>query len=425
MVALGPSPARRVSIAILAGALSLLAVAPAAAQYLSAYKDGVEAIQAKDWDRAASAMRKAIAERGEEKSKLPVRLFLKPYLPHFYLGWALFERGDCPGALAAWAESERQGIAPRLADFEVARRGRETCGARSRQQVVAQARGQALEAIERSASRAAALEERARDAPVRDLWQSGDPSPAARHAQALELLDRARRLLAASAADALAVRRAEAFVREADAALGALDADLDQAVDAKRVELAAKDHGVDARVAEAKALLARTGYLAPYPRQLQRARADLEGLIAEAGRRGAASPRDQASRSHLDGLAARLERSIESLDTLAAAPPASLGRAADAFLAGRHAEVIEQLATARYAERRARAHARLLLAASRHALYLEGGELDEELRTAAAEDARACRHDDEALAPTERFFSPRFIAFFNQSVAAASGAPSG
>jgi hypothetical protein len=40
------------------------------------------------------------------------------------------------------------------------------------------------------------------------------------------------------------------------------------------------------------------------------------------------------------------------------------------------------------------------------------------------EDARACRQEDEALEPSPRFFSPRFVAFFDESVAATS-APTG
>ena len=70
--------------------------------------------------------------RSEEKAKLPVASLPASYLPHFYLGYARFERGDCAGALAAWAESERQGVAPRLPEFEVARRGRKTCEERTR-----------------------------------------------------------------------------------------------------------------------------------------------------------------------------------------------------------------------------------------------------------------------------------------------------
>ncbi len=145
---------------------------------------------------------------------------------------------------------------------------------------------------------------------------------------------------------------------------------------------------------------------------MRKARADLEGLVAEAGRR------DAASQAHLDGLAARLENSIEALG--------EAGRGAARRARRRRPRPTSRGATrtwstaldgARLGDRRARAHARLLLAASRHALYLEGGELDDELRTAAVDDARACREEDETLAPSARFFSPRFVAFFNESVA--------
>jgi hypothetical protein len=232
------------------------------------------------------------------------------------------------------------------------------------------------------------------------------------------LLAKARELLDDPIVDALGVKRAEALIRDVDDTLTELDAGLDRFTEATRLELTARAESIDARAAEAKAALARTAYLAPYPRAVRRARADLEGLVAEADRR------DQASKAHLDGLAARLENSIEALDALTAAPPAQLTKAVDAYLGGRHGDVVAELASARFSERRARTHARLLLAASRHALYLEGGELDDELRAAAVEDALACHQEDEALEPTPRFFSPRFVAFFNESVAAAS-APSG
>ena len=384
---------------------------PAAAQYLNAYKAGLDAIEAKDWQRAESSMSEALAERREEKVKLPVKLFLRPYLPHFYLGYARFERGDCAGALAAWAESERQGVSTRLPDFDFARRGRTTCEERDRERTVARARSAAEQSLERSTAMGAALLERSRQPQSSGPWSQGDPSPAALHGQGLDLLRQARGLLGGGA-DPMAIKRAEALIREADQSFAEVGSELDRLTEATRLELLAKDQGIDARVAEAKDALARTAYLAPYPRSVRKARADLEGLVAEAERREAA-PKD-----HLDGLAARLENSIEALAKQAAAPPALLEQAADAYLDGRHGEVVEALAGARLGERRARAHARLLLAASRYTLYLEGGELDDELRSAAVDDARACRGEDETLAPTARFFSPRFVVFFNESVAA-------
>jgi len=415
-VALGRRASRRSSpsgalLPLAFAACLLLANRPASAQYLSAYKDGLDAIEAEDWERAAAAMSRAVGMRSEEKMKLPVRLFLRPYLPHFYLGNARFERGDCAGALAAWAESERQGVAPKLPEFETARRGRKTCEQRASERVLTEAREDARASLRRSTAAADALLARARDPQIKTLWNDGDPSPADRHQSGLDLLAQAERLLADAGIDAGGVRRAEANVRRADDVLGAIAVDLDRASEARRLELETKDQSIDARVADANALLARTEYLAPYPRLVGRARADLEALVAEAGRRAA------SSQAHLDGLSARLEKSIETLTLLGAEPPDVLKKAVAAYLEGRHQDVIDGLSAARLGERRARAHARLLLAASRHALYLEGGELDDEMLAAAVEDARACREEDEAIAPSERYFSPRFVAFFTDSVA--------
>jgi hypothetical protein len=404
-----PSPSAPLLWIALAACL-FLAGRPAQAQYLSAYKDGLDAIEAEDWERAAAAMSRAVGMRSEEKMKLPVRLFLRPYLPHFYLGNARFERGDCAGALAAWAESERQGVATKLPEFDTARRGRRICEERASARALTDAREDARTTLLRSATAADALLDRARDPQVAILWNEGDPSPADRHRSARDLLAQAERLLADAGVDAASVRRAEAIVRQADDIMGAVAVDLDRASEARRLEIEAKDQSIDTLVAEAKAVLQRTAYLAPYPRLVGKARADLEGLIAEAGRRSA------GSKAHLDGLGARFEKSIETLTVLAAPPPDSLKKAVTAYLEGRHQDVIDGLAAARLPERRARAHARLLLSASRHALYLEGGELDDELLAAAAEDARACREDDETLAPTARFFSPRFVAFFTENV---------
>jgi hypothetical protein len=406
--------AGRAAAAIAAGACGLLLLsAPASGQYLNAYKSGLEAIEARNWEQAARSMAEAIAERGDEKMKLPVRFFLRPYVPHFYLGYARFESGDCAGALAAWAESERQGVLQRLPEADVARRGREKCNQRTRQSAVAEARDQAHRGWAVASAAAAALLERSREDPASEIWAKGDPSPAKRHQQGQEILRQAGVLLDDDGVDPEGIRRAEALVHDAVRVFTALDADLDRLIEGRRQELATKGKGVDARVAEAQRALANSTYLAPYPRLLRKARADLEGLVAEARRR------DSASQVHLDGLAARLENSIAELERLAAAPPEALEQAAGAFLGGRYQDVIAALETARFGEPRARAHARLLLAASRHALYLEGGELDHELRTAAVEDALACREDDERLAPTDRFFSPRFIAFFEESLALA------
>jgi len=229
-----PRRSRAPTLAI--GALGVLLAAgrPASAQYLNSYKAGLEAIEAKDWARAAASMHQAIADRKEEKAKLPVRLFLRPYLPHLYLGYARFESGDCAGALAAWAESERQGVAPRLQEFDLARRGRRECGQRDQQRALAQARQNAQRSLARTVASGEALLERSRAAETRDLWTAGDPSAAQRHQSALGLLEQARAVLADATVDENGIRRAESFVRDADASFTALAVDLDRSIEATR-----------------------------------------------------------------------------------------------------------------------------------------------------------------------------------------------
>ena len=67
---------------------------------------------------AVAGQFQAIAERPDEKARLSLSPFSKRYLPHFFLGEALLEMDDCEGALAAWAESERQGVVTRLPEYQ-------------------------------------------------------------------------------------------------------------------------------------------------------------------------------------------------------------------------------------------------------------------------------------------------------------------
>jgi hypothetical protein len=83
------------------------------------YKKGLEAWKEGKWAEAAKAMQTAIAaERNEsatKKVKIGVRFGLVggteyPYLPHYFLGEALMGQKNCVSAIAAFAESERQGV---------------------------------------------------------------------------------------------------------------------------------------------------------------------------------------------------------------------------------------------------------------------------------------------------------------------------
>lgn len=82
----------------------------------------------KKWDDVALQMRRAIqADATESARKVRygfggniVGIFGQggtEYLPHFFLGEALFNQQDCVGAVDAWSRSEQQGAVRSRADF--------------------------------------------------------------------------------------------------------------------------------------------------------------------------------------------------------------------------------------------------------------------------------------------------------------------
>ena len=84
--------------------------AAARADYRESYRKGIEAVDRKQWVEVAARMREALAENPKEGEQVKLYgLRFEPYLPHFYLGLALVEAGDCAGALKAFQASEEQG----------------------------------------------------------------------------------------------------------------------------------------------------------------------------------------------------------------------------------------------------------------------------------------------------------------------------
>jgi hypothetical protein len=77
----------------------------------ASYKDGVRAADFGDWGQVADTMRQAIAEQPRSTGE-NVRIYgmqMAPYVPHYYLGLALYRQGDFAGADAAFAQAEAQG----------------------------------------------------------------------------------------------------------------------------------------------------------------------------------------------------------------------------------------------------------------------------------------------------------------------------
>jgi len=120
--------------------MSLLAFTPAAfAQQAQdeAFKDGLDAREAKKWQEVVQHMRRAIQADPAESAR-KVRRGLggilgggTEYLPHYFLAEALFNLGDCAGAVEEWSVSEQQGaVKARAESFALLQKGYALCEAR-------------------------------------------------------------------------------------------------------------------------------------------------------------------------------------------------------------------------------------------------------------------------------------------------------
>ena len=80
------------------------------------FKKALDAREKPNWVEAEKLMRQAIgfnSKESLEKARRGIRDRFgggTEYLPHFFLGEALFQQNDCVGAMAAWAISEQQGV---------------------------------------------------------------------------------------------------------------------------------------------------------------------------------------------------------------------------------------------------------------------------------------------------------------------------
>lgn len=92
--------------------LLLLALPAFAAleRWYEAYNRGVNAVRAKNYEAAAEALGRAVAEMPSESAAARARNEIFTYTPHFWLGIAKFNLGDIDGALREWKISEEQGV---------------------------------------------------------------------------------------------------------------------------------------------------------------------------------------------------------------------------------------------------------------------------------------------------------------------------
>lgn len=357
-----------------------LTARPMTAGWQDDYRDGITAADSRRWQEVATLMRRAIASSPQESDER-MRIYgmrFEPYLPHFYLGLALSELGDCQGAMAALETSLAQGVVQQTTRLADVRRIQEAC--RATMPTPTQTPRPVPTSIPTPVGPDPAVL-KAADGELAAALEAADAGRAA-----FETV-RSRRGAAASlqrdATIEASVRRADAELTAARDAVGSDDLDL-------------------LRSGARSARAARDAYVG--------ASARLESLLATAVEPTPArtpTPRPTASPR-------------PTLSPLKGAPvtgrPERLESAAAAWLDGRPHEVVAVLEDVELGSPRASAVAMLLRSAARWVLWREGGGQDEKLRDAAMADAGACRTTDPAVEPFADAFPPGFVAFF-ESVA--------
>lgn len=372
--------ARKLSTAALLSAAFLLGAAgPAAADYKDSFQRGFEALGRKRYAEAAGYLRQALRERPSEGGE-PIQIsgsFFSPYLPHYYLGVALFHSGDCAGAIREWHESERQGAVAGTSEEGTLKA------------LEAQCRGP--------------LVDKAR------LGAEGELDNARR-------VDRTLRGLVDGPEGREALGGAVDFPQRTKKAEDAL------AAVTKKVEAATTAGDLDG-------LGAARDQAAQAAQQLGNLTDEAMSLIAAWRGSPAAAKRVPSGPSPPPPPAppppAQAGGQQPPLPPAAEAPTApelaALRSAARAFFAGDYPATLVVLDHASFTNRRAGAQAALFAAAARMATYWLAGGRDPALLARAREDVRRCKRLGRSLRPAIRpqvsAFSPRFIAFFDQPAA--------
>ena len=349
------------------GVFLLLGAAPARADYKDAYRRGMEAIDHGNWTEAARRMNDALSEQPREGEQVKLYgLRFETYLPHYYLGLALFNAGNCEAALAAWNASESQGAVKGTNQYKTLLKNRQACQAK---------------VVKATPS--------TRPAP------GPDPAAVSQAIQAAEAeITRADETGRAVATLATSPELSRSW--SADAALGGAEKAGREALDSARAKVEAGRKKPDlALLAEAKDLAARAAQ-------------QLEAVRALASTRRTAALNSRKSPESLPSPEIR-----PSASAAPTAPSAELVAGAQAYFSGDYQRASDLLARLPATPGRTGAQALLLRGAARYALFLVGGEQDEALRAAAQGDVQACRRLDPGLVPHREFFSPRFRDFFS------------
>jgi hypothetical protein len=311
-------------------------------------------LDAKSWGEVEALLRQAIAEQPREGDEIKIYgMRFETYLPHYYLGLARFQQGDCGTALREWGLSLEQG-AIKGNEKRALQQNQKTCETRT-----------------------------AASSPAPSPPPAPSPTPPA--------------ALAAAQSD---LARVEGLSREVAAIEG--DPDVQKAGGLGEPARKARDLLAAAR---AQVEAASKGTEAK-PAEDARAAVGAAAAAFEDLKKVALQKRDEAHRR----LAVTL--SSPSPSPKGAQAPAELLEGAQAYFDGRYKDAVGLLERPAVKEPApVAAQGCLLRAAARYALFLVGAEKEEPLKAAAGSDVRVCKRLG-VSGPDPRVFSPRFVDFY-------------
>ncbi|MDJ0654749.1 MAG: hypothetical protein QNJ40_11370 [Xanthomonadales bacterium] len=408
----------------------LMAAVPALADFKRDYGTGLKALQDGDYQRALTELEKAIGDN--PKSAARVRIYgmrFEPYLPHYYLGEARFQTGDCEGAIAAWEEAERQGVVQSQDVFADLGRNKARCATQvvDVSGIAATAReaiGQLVQSVNR-------LEDLSGEARLRQEWPRNPDWQATLERSRDRVGGLQSRLEGAEAgrdADAIEAVSAEAGGEndQVQTVLAAVATRLTEIERQQSQERVARERN-EARTELIRATASiRTSLNADISdSSIQSIGRELEDF----NRRSAAL---QASASapvsqyrdltrQINSKIREYRQAVQDFENQQRAiarrtPPEPLRRAAEAYFSGRYGDAARLADPGSFSDTRARVQAHLFRAAARYNLYVLDGESNDALLTQARNDIRSIKQLDGRFSPYIAAFSPKFVSLFENTL---------
>jgi hypothetical protein len=419
--------------------LGLVFVVLAHADYKRDYGSGVRDYTKGDYSDAIESLQEAIDEEPTAQEK--VRIYgmrYEPYIPHFYLGQAMFKNGDCAGALKAWNESITQGVIQDQEQFSEMQANMATCDSMKVDVTrIAQDAQDAIDNLLDNINLFARLEsEQLLSSEWGSRWQP-ELERARTTAQSLG----ARLKTAVDETDEAGIKAVQSEAQAASSAINDTQSLAEARVNSIQQNRAQETQRQlsDARKALAQAI--RTGKsidtkqgsaeMGTLQEQLQTILAQGESTmdsgstnprqfrelaqnISNVGRRYNLAEQDWQAEQRQAQLAAENEAAARAA-AQRRIPPNALKQAAEAYFAGNYESAVGLANPDSLDEDRAKVQALLFRAAANHKIYILSGEQDTQAKQRSENDIRAIKRLNSNFSPYIAAFSPRFLELFRQT----------